>query len=200
LASLPVFTPDDVMSGHLPTGHVVIFDDDHYYMGGVIAERLYAAGCQVTFVTRESLVSAFTQYTLEQGRIQKRLLETCSSVRVSTVLSRVEPGRAILGCCYTGRETPVNADALVLVTGTVPVDGLDRGLRTLGADRLLAAGIRHVDRIGDCLGPGTIAAAVYSGHLYARTLTTELGDAVPFRRENVELLWDDPLPGQMIHP
>ena len=38
--ALPVFTPDDVMDGRLPSGEVVVFDDDHYYMGGVIAELL----------------------------------------------------------------------------------------------------------------------------------------------------------------
>ena len=34
---MPVFTPDDLMDGASPTGHVVIYDDDHYYMGGVMA-------------------------------------------------------------------------------------------------------------------------------------------------------------------
>ena len=38
----------------------------------------------------------------------------------------------------------------------------------------------------DCLAPGTIAAAVYSGHRFARELDVT-ADAVPFRRENVEL-------------
>ena len=38
-----VFTPDDIMSGALPSGHVVIYDDDHYYMGGVLAELLVSS-------------------------------------------------------------------------------------------------------------------------------------------------------------
>ena len=38
--ALPVFTPDDLMDGRLPSGEVVVFDDDHYYMGGVLAELL----------------------------------------------------------------------------------------------------------------------------------------------------------------
>lgn len=29
LDRLPVFTPDDVMAGRIPSGRVVIFDDDH---------------------------------------------------------------------------------------------------------------------------------------------------------------------------
>ena len=54
------------MAGELPQGHVVLFDDDHYYMGGVIAERLVAAGCSVTLVTPAAYVSDWTRNTLEQ--------------------------------------------------------------------------------------------------------------------------------------
>ncbi|MBI3673953.1 MAG: FAD-dependent oxidoreductase, partial [Rhizobiales bacterium] len=40
-----VLTPDDLMSGRRPTGrNVVLFDDDHYYMGGVLAELLRREG------------------------------------------------------------------------------------------------------------------------------------------------------------
>jgi len=52
-------------------------------------------------------------------------------------------------------------------------------------DSLLADGIASVTRIGDCLAPGTLASAVYSGHRYARELDEpDVGD-VPFRRERV---------------
>jgi dimethylamine/trimethylamine dehydrogenase len=30
-----IFTPDDIMNGHYPTGRALIFDDDHYYMGSL---------------------------------------------------------------------------------------------------------------------------------------------------------------------
>ena len=52
---------------------------------------------------------------------------------------------------------------------------------------LRLAGIRKVVRIGDCLAPGTIAAAVYAGHRFARALDVAAADAVDFRRENVAL-------------
>lgn len=195
LDAIPVFTPDDVMDGAVPSGRVVLFDDDHYYMGGVVAERLVALGCQVTFVTPESLASSFTQYTTEQHRIQRRLLETCDRVHLSKVLSRVTAtGQVHLACAYTGRETLVEADALVLVTGTVPRDELYRELTTLAPAVVRQAGIRRVVRLGDCLGPGTIAAAVYSGHLFARTLDTAPTDQTPYRREVMDLDWDQPLP------
>jgi dimethylamine/trimethylamine dehydrogenase len=194
LEHIPVFTPDDIMDDRLPSGRIVVFDDDHYYMGGVIVERLVEHGCEVTFVTPESLVSAYTQYTAEQVRIQRQMLESCAAVRLSTALARAEPGVAWLSCVYTGRETAVAADAIVVVTGSVPRDELYRELQRHDEATLSAAGIRRMVRLGDCLGPGIIAAAVYSGHLFARTLDTALGDRVPFRHERVECDWDQPMP------
>ncbi|GAA3049910.1 oxidoreductase [Streptomyces glomeratus] len=194
LDRLPVFTPDDIMDGRLPAGKVVLFDDDHYYMATVLAERLVTEGCEVTFVTPESMVAAFTQYTAEQRRVGRRMLELCASVHTSTALSRTEAGTAHLACVYTGRETAVQADAVVLATSMVPRDGLYHELGQWTPEEMAQAGVRKVVRIGDCLGPGIIAAAVHSGHLFARTLDTGLTDWTPYRRENVELDWDQPFP------
>ncbi|WP_436494592.1 FAD-dependent oxidoreductase [Actinokineospora sp. HUAS TT18] len=190
LDRLAVFTPDDIMAGRLPRGRVVVFDDDHYYMANVLTEALVRAGCEVTFVTPESLVAPYTYYTAEQKRVHRRVLESCAAVHLSTTLSRADTGAVHLSCVFTGRETTVAADAVLLVTAMTPRDGLYHDLqrRDLGA-----AGMRVV-RVGDCLGPGTIAAAVHSGHLFARTLDNGLTDHTPFRRENVESAWDDPIP------
>ena len=47
-----VFTPDDIVEGNLPVaGPVVVYDDDHYYLGGIIAQMLAQAGLSVTLVT-----------------------------------------------------------------------------------------------------------------------------------------------------
>ena len=50
---LSVQTPDDLMDGASASGSVVVFDDDHYYMGGVLAEQLSRGGLAVTLVTPE---------------------------------------------------------------------------------------------------------------------------------------------------
>ena len=61
------------MDGASPTGHVVIYDDDHYYMGGVMAELLIQKGCAVTLMTPAAYVSEWTINTLEQHEIHRRL-------------------------------------------------------------------------------------------------------------------------------
>ena len=34
-----IFTPDDIYEDNVPSGHVVLYDDDHFYLGGVLAEH-----------------------------------------------------------------------------------------------------------------------------------------------------------------
>ncbi|HMK67096.1 MAG TPA: NAD(P)-binding protein, partial [Stellaceae bacterium] len=185
LDGIAVFTPDDVIAGARPEGPVVIFDDDHYYMGGAIAEVLRRAGSAVTLVTPESLASAFTLNTLEQAAIQRRLLELGVTIMTGKTLTSLGRDHAELACVFTGRSERIAAGSVVLVTMQSPDDALYHELAARGDD-LREAGVRKLVRIGDCFAPGTIAAAVYSGHRFARELG-ESSEAVPFRRENVEL-------------
>ncbi len=66
-------TPDDIFSGAVVKGPVVIFDDDHYFMGGALAEKLRQAGHEVTLVTPMATASSWTAMTDEQFFVQKRL-------------------------------------------------------------------------------------------------------------------------------
>ncbi len=186
LDRMRVYTPDDIMAGARPEGPVVVFDDEHYYIGGVIAELLRRAGSAVTLATPESLVSAFTVNTLEQAAIQRRLLELEVTLMTGKTLMALERDSAELACVFTGRRETIAAGSVVLVTMQSPEDALYQALAAR-PDDLRQAGIRKLVRIGDCLAPGTIAAAVYSGHRFARDLDVIAADAVPFRRENVEL-------------
>src|SRR6185312_3334066 len=115
-----VFTPEDVFAGAAIPGPVVVFDDDHAYMGGVIAEELRRRGLDVTLVTSAGVVSAWTEAGQEQHFIQARILE---------------------------------------------------------------AGIAAI--VGHCLNPGLIAAAVHSGHRYARELDAAPAADLPFRVEQI---------------
>jgi dimethylamine/trimethylamine dehydrogenase len=47
--------------------------------------------------------------------------------------------------------------------------------------------IKSVTRIGDCLAPGTIAAAIYSGHRAAREMDATRPEALSFFRERVRV-------------
>jgi dimethylamine/trimethylamine dehydrogenase len=179
--SLSVLTPDDVMAGKRPEGeHVVIFDDDHYYMGGALAELLVSEGRRASLVTPSARVSEWADHTMEQERIQGRLMELGVELLTSKGLLRADAGGVRLGCTYTGRESDLECDALLLVTSRLPNDELAQSLAGSGGP---------VRAVGDAYSPGTIAAAVWDGRRYAEELDAEPAnpDQTPFLREVAEL-------------
>ncbi len=189
--TLPVFTPDDIMEGRLPTGRVVLFDDDHYYMGGVIAERLAQAGCEVVLVTPAAYVSDWTRNTLEQAAIHRRLIEAGVKILLNTGVTEIRAEGVETNCIYTDARHVLEATAFVMVTSRQANDSLYHQLLSRQAD-WADAGIHSVQIIGDAAAPGPIAWAVFAGHRYARELdsgvwTEEWGDTLSFRREVTEL-------------
>jgi dimethylamine/trimethylamine dehydrogenase len=178
-----VYTPDDVMAGRELSGRVLIFDDDHYYMGGVMAELLQTKGCAVTLVTTAADVSNWTHNTMEQHRIQGRLMELGVALLPHKALASIGRTEAKLTCVMTGRESSMEFDAILLVTARAPEKVLGDALEARRAE-WSDAGIKSVTAIGDALAPATIAHAVYAGYRYAEELdAADIGDAVPFRRE-----------------
>ncbi|MEY4696023.1 MAG: hypothetical protein RIT14_451 [Pseudomonadota bacterium] len=190
--ALPVFTPDDLMAGGGPTGGtVVLYDDDHFYMGSVLAELLVARGCQVHFVTPAVKVAEWTDNTLEQATIQRRLMELGVTLHLSQAPQAIGARAVTLGCTWTGRDTDLPCDALVIVSSRLPEDALYHAVKSRDWQ---AAGIRSLKLIGDAAAPAPIAWATYAGRRYAEELDEpDRGDALSFRREIAELLPHTPL-------
>jgi dimethylamine/trimethylamine dehydrogenase len=188
--ALPVLTPDDIMDGKLPKGRVVVFDDDHYYMGGVIAELAAQNGCDVTLVTTSAYVSDWTINTLEQGAIHRRLVAAGVRIVLNTGVSALMAGGVETACSYTGIKGRIDCDAVIMVASRISQDGLFLDLMARRAE-WADAGIRSVKVIGDAAAPGPIAWATFAGHRFARELDgADIGDDLPFRREITELAAD----------
>jgi dimethylamine/trimethylamine dehydrogenase len=173
-------TPDDIMDGKRPDtpgSAVTVYDDDHYYMASVIAELLVSEGYRVTLATPGMCVASWTEYTLEQRHIEKRLLNAGVQILARHQLADVSEGRLRLTNTLTG-EVSDHEGNVVSVTARLPRDELFETLK----------GKISVRRIGDCFGPSIIAAAVYEGHRYAREFDTEIDpDGVPFNRTRHQL-------------
>ncbi|MDI7864243.1 NAD(P)-binding protein [Rhizobiaceae bacterium n13] len=189
----PLVSPDALLSlgadAVSTNGPVVIFDDDCYYMGSVLAELLARAGRQVVFVTPQAQVASWSVHTLEQGRIQARLIELDVRIIPSASLAGRTRDTLQIACVYSGRTRSIECATLVPVTARLPDEALWLELKAR-ANECADAGIRSVTRLGDCLAPGLIAAATYSGHDYARGYgAAPATDDVPFLRGDIAALW-----------
>ncbi|MCQ3938188.1 MAG: NADH:flavin oxidoreductase [Chloroflexi bacterium] len=190
-----VFTPDDIMEsgGYVPQRgmppelrelapglQIVIYDDDHYYMGGVLAELLATNGCSVTLVTPAPTISAWTEYTLEQNRIYKRLLDLNVTLLPHHFPASLSGTAVTVSHTVTSAESVLPCDAVVMVTDRIPNDSLYHELKPALADGRL----KSLRLIGDAEAPNIIAQAVFSGHLAAREFDEMVDpDVTPFKVE-----------------
>ncbi|MEM7564940.1 MAG: FAD-dependent oxidoreductase [Pseudomonadota bacterium] len=185
--SLPVFTPDDLMQGEVPSGQVIVFDDDHYYMGGVLAELLVKHGADVTLVTPSAMVSAWSFNTLEQHAVHAKLAKLGVKVVLNRAVTGWQQSRVRTECVFSGNQDELAADALVMVASRTGDDTLWQALSER-EDEWQDNGVKNIRLIGDAASPAPIAWATYAGHRYARELDTlDIGDALPFRREIAQL-------------
>jgi dimethylamine/trimethylamine dehydrogenase len=192
-AGLPgVFTPDDVFAGATLHSPVLIYDDDHYYMAGALAERLRKQGLEVQLVTPSVKVSEFTEMTMEQHRIQSGLIKMGVQIQTNTALAGVKANASglvvELAHTYSDARTHLECASLLMVTMRDPNDSLFTELNAQ-QDRWQAKGVKSIQLLGDAYAPGSVAAAVYAGHRAARELDAPMLalDAVPFRREMIEV-------------
>jgi len=181
-----VFSPDDLMEresviGKLVSGNWVIYDDDHYYMGGVLAELLAEQGLRVSLVTPAPLVSYWSQFTLEQERIQRKLMKLGVKLYPQTVLSEIQNDCARLTNTISRSEHELHRDGVLLVSDRVSNDSMYYRLRPA----LEEGKLQSLRVIGDAEAPNIIAQAVFSGHLAAREFEEEKVEGTPFKVERI---------------
>jgi dimethylamine/trimethylamine dehydrogenase len=166
-----VVTPDDLMQFGISClnkdGPVIIFDDDRFYMASVLAEMIALAGFETVYATPSPVVAAWTEQTLEQSRIQKRLIQLGVKLVLSHNVSNMENDMLALACCYSGNITKIPCANLVTATSRVPTSELWNELSS-AESTWKSAGLKTVQQIGDCVAPGLIATAVQNGYAYAQ--------------------------------
>ena len=180
-----VYTPDDVMDGAAVTGPVVIWDDDHFYMAGVMAEVLAKAGNQVTIVTPQASTASFTQFTLELDHIHRRLAALGVTIIGYHAVSGIGEDSVELKSIHGGPARSLPCASVVMVAGMAPNDSLVHELKAGGEGPRIVA-------FGDCLAPSIIATAVYGGHRFARNLDMSLAETADFQREDIQAAYAVP--------
>jgi dimethylamine/trimethylamine dehydrogenase len=176
---------EQILRGKLPAGRVVIYDDDHYYLGSAIALLASASGCQVALVSPSDSLAAWSHHTEEHRPTMQALIEAGVECVTAKGLVGFEPGVVQLECIYSGKVSQLAADQLIPISARVVDDSLWLALDQRRTE-LEAKGLLSLQRIGDCRAPGIVAAAVYAGHKAARELGCELScQQNEFKRDRV---------------
>ena len=173
------YSPDDIMNGNLPSGNIAIFDDDYYYLGPVIAELLQKKGNQVTYISTSSVVCEFGNFTSEQFNYQKSLLKNGVNLELSKNIISYDDKNLVLSCVYTEKLSKINIDAIVMITSRLPNDNLYYEL----VENTQSKKFKSINKIGDCLSPSTIAAAVYDGRKFAMEFDDDLAEVYLSKRD-----------------
>lgn len=172
---------EKILNGFVPDADVVIYDDDHYYLGTAIALKLCAYGVKVTMVTPENSLAGWSQHTAEHSLTMKALIEAGVEIITAKGLVACEAAAVQLECVFSGVRSQIPANYLVPISARIPNDALWNQLEKR-REEFDAHGGLTLQRIGDCRAPGIVAAAVYAGHKTAR----ELGQTeINFKRDRV---------------
>jgi dimethylamine/trimethylamine dehydrogenase len=189
-ASLPhILTPEQIMveGKEAPGERVVIFDNDGYFMGVSLAEKLALEGKQVTIMTPMGNIAPYMHFTLEAPNMHRKLHKLDVDIVTYQMPTKIEAGGVTAAHVYDteGHERTWETDATVLVSQRRSNEALYRELKdVVGLEALKAEGVDALFRIGDCEAPRLIADAVFSGHRLAREIDTDdPAVALPFKRE-----------------
>ncbi|MFM9913692.1 MAG: FAD-dependent oxidoreductase [Methylophilaceae bacterium] len=205
-------TPEQVFEGKKKIGkRVVILNADTYFMAPSLAEKMAAAGHEVTIVSGVHLAN-YMHFTLEYPNMMRRLHELHVNEMGDHFCSKIEKGRLeIYNIWGDGSKrsyrgpgvSPRDAnkthqwlefDSLILVTGRHSEDTLHRELKARESE-WKANGIKDVYLIGDAEAPRLMADATFTGHRLAREIE-EANPQYPLPYKREVAVWGAPhMPG-----
>lgn len=175
-----LYTPNDIMSGTTLSGHIAVYDDDGAYLSSAIAEQLIEQGCQVTIITPHETYASWTALTLERNRLLPRMHELGIEILCAHQLQSFDGSTMTLCHGFNKVISDIAVDGLVTITSREPSEGIYHQLVD-DQPALDNAGIKTLQRIGDCEAPGLIAHAIFAGHKCGREILTEPNSNTPLR-------------------
>jgi dimethylamine/trimethylamine dehydrogenase len=185
------FTPDQVVLGDKTVGErVLILENEAYFMGVSIAQKLAGEGKQVTFVTQAGEIADYMHYTLEAPMLHRDLDRLGVDIHTYTMLDKIEPG-----VCHAydvwnpAHKHQFEVDSVVLCSARISNDELYRDLKA-NREQWESEGIESVYVIGDASAPRMIVDSIFDGHRLAREIDSpNPAMPLPFIRER--RLWGD---------
>jgi len=173
LESIQVYSPEEVVQNLQDIKDpLVVYDDEQGYLAGVLADHLSSEKAEIIFVTPASVVSPWTDSTLEQKRVQASLINAGVKIICNQSINKIENETAFLECVFSGSITKLHCESIVMVTERISDTAL---YDSLIQNNLEGKTHYNIKIIGDAEAPGLIADAVYLGHLAAQNF--EASDA-----------------------
>jgi 2,4-dienoyl-CoA reductase-like NADH-dependent reductase (Old Yellow Enzyme family) len=157
-----VCMPEDILLGKVrPTGKVIVLDAEGTHGGAGIAETLARAGCDVELLTPYlSPMGARLTDTQDAHFIIKRLHDVGVKLSPMTYIKRIGGNEVTVYNVHSDQERVVTGvNAVVLSTGRVPVNALERDLD---------GKVAQLFTIGDALAARQWSAATFEGQRFAR--------------------------------
>jgi len=181
-----LLTADDIMEGNLPDGPTLVYDEDGYYLGGVIAERLKAAGQDVTLATPSEVVSEWASNTSERWKVRTHLMKLGVGIELSQTLTAFDGETATFECTFTGEKKSLKVANVVMVTQRAPNDRLYHDVLAKEGGDAKALPFT-LAKIGDCDAPAIVAGATYAGHRYGQELDRPVDIDVPLKHDRIDV-------------
>ena len=157
-----VHCPEDLLvASALPTGRIVVFDNEGMHAGVGIAELLASRGARVELMTPSFSPLSPRVWGAQEGRpVIERLRKEGVQIVPTSWLKEIGDHELIVQDVYSDAERVISdVDAVVLTTGRIAVNDLERALD---------GKISEVFAVGDALAPRVWAAASFEGHKFAR--------------------------------
>jgi len=156
-----VTTASDVLTGHIRPGpRCVVVDEDGHFTAPTTADFLAVRGSKVTIITRYFMVGEDIDEGVRSD-IYQRLFTQGVDVQPMTQAIEMLPGGLRIKHTFSGAETVLEADTVVLAFGGKANDSLFHSL---------AGKVPDLKLIGDAVSPRRIHDALLEGTRVARAL------------------------------
>ncbi|HSI80645.1 MAG TPA: FAD-dependent oxidoreductase, partial [Solirubrobacterales bacterium] len=184
-------TPPEVVAGSKSIGkRVLVLENEAYFVGASIAQKLAGEGHEVYLVTQRGDIANYMEYTLEGPMLHRDLHRLGVHMHTYTMLEKIEPG-----VCHgyniwnPDHKEQFEVDSVVLCTQRLSNDELYRELKS-DPERLEREGIESVYVVGDAAAPRMIVDSIFDAHRLAREIDSpNPAMPLPFIRER--RLWGE---------
>ena len=163
---------------------MLVLDNEAYYMGVTIAQKLAGEGHEVWLLTQRGDIGKYMEFTLEAPMMHRELHRLGVHIHTETMVDRFEPGLvSVYDVWNPADKEEFEVDSVVLCTARLSDDALYHELKSDPA-ALESNGVESVYMIGDAAAPRMMVDCIFDGHRLAREIDSAYPSVpLPFIRE-----------------